>query len=116
MVAAAEALAFHVVDQPSQIDRSSWAYVSQNGSDDEVLEFLKRENIRRLDLSKIAFRMREKAFFQRAIDLIRQRLAFDPVLWSYAVLHHDPQAIREYLPHVGELTGGCGPASAARCW
>lgn len=109
-VAVANDLTFNVVDQPTQLDRSSWAYVSQNGSNDDVLEFLSRENVLRLDLSKIAFRMQDAAFFAKTLELLRSRLAYDNVLWSYGVHHNDPVAIREYLTHQEDFARQTGPA------
>jgi hypothetical protein len=96
-IAFANPLAFNVVDQPTRIDKSSWAYISQNGSDDEVIEFLRRENVQGLDLSKIAFRMRDAAFFETAVEVLRDRLAYNWVLWSYGILHNNVDAIKEFL-------------------
>lgn len=97
VVAVAEAISFTVTDEAAQADRQSWAWVSQNGDADEVIEFLKRENIARLDLSKIAFRMKDKSFFSDAIATIGQRRAFDDLLWSYSIQHGDTAKIAEYL-------------------
>jgi hypothetical protein len=109
-VAVANPLAFNVVDQPSIIDKSSWVYVSQNGTPEEVFEFLKRENVLRLDLAKIAFRMGDKEFFQQALETLRGRLAYDHVLWSYGVAHDDSRAIREFLNHAEDFARQSGLA------
>ncbi len=107
-VAVANALAFNVVDQPSKIDRSSWAYVSQNGTEDEVIEFLKRENVLRIDLFKIAFRMGDAKFFEQTLAVLRERLAYDHVLWSYGVQHNNTLAIREFLTHAEDFARQTG--------
>jgi len=96
--AGAEPMSFHVVTELTQVDTRSWAYVSQNGDDDAVLRFLDAHNIGRLDLSRIAFRMKDKDFFRQTLELLRKRHVYDDVLWSYGVLHGDLKAMAEYLP------------------
>ena len=98
MVAAwADPVSFHVVDQLSKIDKASWAYISQWGTAAEVLAYLEQNNVHRIDLGKIAWRMRDLDFFNQALDLLARRHAFHPVLWSYAVHHNRLPRIQEYL-------------------
>jgi len=108
VVALAGGMAFNVVDEPSEIDRSSWAFLSQNGSDEEVIEFLERENLLNIDLSMIAFRMKDKRFFDEATRILKSRFVYDPVLWSYAVKHNAADRIREFLSRPNKLLGNCG--------
>ncbi len=109
VLAIAESIAFNVTEQPAEVDQTSWAYVSQNGTGDEVIEFLNSKNILRLDLNKIAFRMSDKAFFQRTIKTLRNRYVYNPLLWSYSLKHNDTTAIREYLSHNDAIAGNVGP-------
>jgi len=97
-----------VVAEPSKIDTSSWEHVSQQGSPQEVLQFLDSHNVQRLDLSKIAWRMRDRAFYRALLPKLKQRHAFDPTLWSYALLHRDAQATSEYLRHRDDFLDQCG--------
>ncbi|MGB2500164.1 MAG: hypothetical protein ACPIA2_10725 [Mariniblastus sp.] len=110
VIAVADPVAFKVVDQPAEVDKTSWEFVSQNGTNDDVIDFLNRENILRLKLSDIAFRMKDKAFFERTIETLRARCAYDNVLWAYAVKHNDSGGIREFLSHANKLIGQCGVA------
>ncbi|MBT7299006.1 MAG: hypothetical protein HN849_05825, partial [Victivallales bacterium] len=107
LLAFAKPFQFHVVEKLTKIDTTSWDYISQYGSADQVIAFLKGNNIDRLDLGLIAFRMKNKAFFVQAIPLLRARHVFHLVLWSYGALHNDPAVIREYLPHT-PLADQCG--------
>ena len=76
---------------------------------------MERENINALDLEKIAFRMREKAFFQSALTLIKARHAFHPTLWSYGLFHNAVPEAREYLTHMDQIVNECGgPIDSAR--
>jgi hypothetical protein len=104
----AQPAAFNVVARLTQVDETSWPHLSQNGTDDQVMAFLAKSNIERLDLARIAFRMRDKTMFGRTLDLLRQRQVFHALLWSYGILHRDEKAVREYL-RPSALAANCGP-------
>jgi hypothetical protein len=108
LVGSAEPFAFHVVEQATQIDRTSWDYISQNGTEDEVIAFLKDNNLGRVDLGKIAWRMRDKDFFIQVTDLLRQRHVYADVLWSYGVYHNALPPARQYLKHRDSFIAHCG--------
>ncbi|MEC7723984.1 MAG: hypothetical protein VYD05_00620, partial [Planctomycetota bacterium] len=100
--------AFEVVSEPSEVDTSSWEHVSQQGSPAEVLAFLDAHNIQRLDLNKLCWRLRDRAFFEALLPKLRDRHAFDLTIWSYALLHRDADATAEYLRHRDDFLGRCG--------
>ena len=101
---------FKVVKEPTQIDRESWEFVSQNGSNEEVVTFLKNHNVQQINLEKIAFRMRDAGFFKTIVDLLTARHVFHPTLWSYGVFHNQPAVIREFLQHREDFVNQVGPA------
>jgi hypothetical protein len=108
LIAAAQPVTFDVVEKPSKLDTSSWEYVSQNGTNDEVLALLGRENVFALNLEKIAFRMKDRAFFEAVLQLLRERHAFNATLWSYGLFHNIPEAARQYLLYTEQLVAECG--------
>jgi hypothetical protein len=99
IVAHGKPLTMKVVSEPSQIDRHSWPYLSQYGSEAEVLEFLGSHNLERIDLNKIAFRMQDKAFFNRVMTLLSTRHVYNDTLWSYGIKHDAVPVIQQYLLH-----------------
>jgi hypothetical protein len=109
VLAQAQARSFTVTDKP-QTGTGTWDYVSQFGADAEVLAFLEQHNLREIQpkLERLAFRLRDKVFFTKALDLLRRQHRFDAVLWSYAVQHDDVAAMKEYLPQT-PLAESCGP-------
>lgn len=109
-LAHAEPFTFNVVERPSRVDAESWDYVSQHGSDEDVLRYLTEQNLHRVKLDRIAFRMRDKPFFDRAISLLAQRHLYDPTLWSYGIRHNDPAAISQFLQHADGFVAQCGAA------
>ena len=98
-----------VVDKPSRPDEQSWAAVSQEGTNEQVLAYLDTHNIESLDLDLIAWRMKDLDMFRAATERLTARHRFHPILWSYGLLHKDPEAIRTWLSHqngfVSELGG-----------
>ena len=109
IIASGEKAEFSVVDQLTRFDEASWEYLSQYGTEKEVLDYLASNNLMRLNLGRIAWRMRDNVdFFKKATRLVAERHAFNPVLWSYG-LHHNllPQA-REYLKHREDFLQQCG--------
>ncbi|MEZ5966798.1 MAG: hypothetical protein R3F56_23365 [Planctomycetota bacterium] len=110
LVAFAAPRTLEVVVELSKVDTTSWDYVSQNGSVDEVLAFVEENNLLRLDLGMVAWRMRDQAFFVAMLERLRQRLVYDGTLWSYGVLHRDERAMREYLCQQDGFVQQCGHA------
>lgn len=110
LVAAAPPRTLEVAAEPSTVDRESWPWVSQNAEPDEVLAFLERANVHELDLAQIAWRVRERDFYERALALLTRRHAYQRELWAYAVHHDDPPRIRELLEHEDAFLGRLGAA------
>jgi hypothetical protein len=108
VLAFANAFEFNVVPALTAVDKNSWAYISQYGTNDDVVTFLKANNILQVDLSRIAWRMKDKAFFQTVTTLLTARHAYDNVLWSYGVLHNEPAVIREFLQFADGFVAQCG--------
>lgn len=108
LVTFAKPMTFEVVDKPTKVDTQSWDYVSQHGTDDEVLTFLKKNNVQTLNLEKMAFRMRDKKFFVAAVDLLTARHVYQNTLWSYGLLHDVASAASEYLQHSDQVANEAG--------
>ncbi len=113
LIAHAAARDFNVVDTPSTIDRESWDFVSQQGTDEEVLTFLRKRNLLRVNMNRIAFRMSEARFFRRAINLLDRRHVYNHTLWSYSVKHNDPKTLNQYVQHANQFVAECGSAIAS---
>ncbi len=107
LVAFCEASTMNVVAKLKDVDTTSWQYVSQEGTPEQVLEFLGKNNINRIELPKIAFRMRDKEFFLKTYKLLDAAHAYDEVLWSYGIFHNFVPAIREYLKTT-PIAANCG--------
>ncbi len=97
LIAAAPGVALQVVPASEAVDTNSWGHISQHGTLEQVLAVLRSHNLGALDLGRTAWRMRDAASYQAILEVLEQRLAFDPVLWSYALWHGDRPRIRRWL-------------------
>ena len=103
-VAAAEDFSFDVVNELSKKDKTSWVWISQNGTEKDVLKYLRDHNLNRMDLNLIAFRLRHQAeggggrdFYNRLMKLLGDRFTYHHALWSYAIYHRDEERMSSYL-------------------
>ncbi len=108
LIAAATPVTLAVVDKATKIDTESWDYVSQQGSNDDVLAFLDKHNVHGLNLDRIAWRMHEPAMFTSVLQKLAQRHLYQHTLWSYALKHNVPAAAREFLQHTDVVINECG--------
>jgi hypothetical protein len=104
----AEPAALTVVEKLSRIDRESWPYVSQSGSAEDVLNYLSSKNLHQTNLDKIAFRMGNKSFFLKVVNLLERRHVYNHTLWSYGIKHDVVSVVREYLQHADGFVQQCG--------
>ena len=107
LLASAKPFVFNVVKELTSFDKTSWPWISQHGSDAEVLEFMAKDNVERHDLEQIAFRMKKVDFFKSVIELLRKRHAYNHTLWSYGILNRDLPTVREYLAN-SPIAAQCG--------
>ncbi len=108
VVGKAEARQFNVVDEPTEVDKTSWAWISQYAPADDVLAFLKAENLRRLELNEIAWRLKDRGFFTQVTDLLTARGLFHDTTFSYGIFHKDADRTRLWLAR-SSLAGRVGP-------
>ncbi|MBA3455955.1 MAG: hypothetical protein H0T42_22850 [Deltaproteobacteria bacterium] len=109
IVAAAPGRTLEVVNGGAAPDSRSWPYLSQRAPIDDVVAFLETANLAAIDLTRIAWRMRERSPYATLIAVLEQRHAFDETLWGYALQHVDKPRIRVYLRSLAERLLGAGP-------
>ncbi|HZZ70708.1 MAG TPA: hypothetical protein VFE24_00535 [Pirellulales bacterium] len=108
ILAFAKPFLFNVVKELSQVDKESWDYISQHGSSEDALNFLKHQNLLRVNLDRLAWRMHDKKFFESAIGILTARHIYNNSLWSFGVVHNDPAVIRQFLQFANSFVDQCG--------
>ena len=107
LVATVAPITFNVVEKLTKIDEGSWAWISQHGTDGQVLAYLRDHNLHRIQLGDIAFRLKNKAFFTKLVGLLESRHHYHNLVWSYGLHHQDLAASRSFLQH-SEYANRCG--------
>lgn len=98
-----------VLNAPEGQATDTWAYVSQWGTNAQVLAFLAAKNAQLLDLEPIAFRMHDKEFFESCTSELESQGIFHNTLWSYSVFHKDAKRIAQFLAHRPDMIPRMGP-------
>ncbi|MGN6546639.1 MAG: hypothetical protein ACTHK7_16410, partial [Aureliella sp.] len=111
---ATKSQSLRVLAEPESVDETTWSYVAAWGTNEQVLAYLKKANLQRLDVSRIAFRMKDKSFYEQVIELLARAQRFDAVLWGYSLKHLDTDDIAQLLHHRRDFTGELGPVLASR--
>ena len=103
-----EPATFKVVEKLSSLDKQSWHYISQFGTEKQVLYYLNHMNLHRIKLEQIAWRMKDRDFFAKTISILKRRHLFNLTLWSYGLRHRDLTTSHEYLKHRVDFVRQCG--------
>ena len=110
IVGEAKPFTFKVVQQLSQVDKTSWDYVSQYGKETEVFAFLDQANIERLDLERVAWRARQSAdFFHQLVAVMEKRHVYSEPIYRYAILHNAAAPLATWLRQRPDFLDQCGP-------
>ncbi len=111
---AAKPFEFNVVAKLTQVDKASWDYISQYGSADDVFAFLAQNNLAAINVSRVAWRCRDAAFFRKLTAFLGEHHVWNETIHSYALMHNDAEALREWLKHKDPFVSQCGPFLSSR--
>jgi hypothetical protein len=110
---AAKPFEFNVVAKLTQVDKASWDYISQYGSEADVFAFLDQNNLAALAFGRVAWRCHNAAFFKKLTAYLGAHHVWDETIYSYALLHNDAAALREWIQHKNDFVAQCGPYLAS---
>jgi hypothetical protein len=108
--AAAKPMEFNVVAKLTQVDKASWDYVSQNGTEAEVFAFLEQNNLEALDFERVAWRCKQGDFYKKLVAFMNLHHVGDEAVFSYAFLHNDAAMLGQLLKD----DDGYGPYFASK--
>ncbi|MCY3007110.1 MAG: hypothetical protein NTV29_14190, partial [Planctomycetota bacterium] len=98
-----------VLEAPLNIDDSSWEYLADWGSNDQVLAALDKVNIQEIDFDRIAWRMQDGAFWKQILDKLDTIGIYKPTLWAYSLQHRDERRLREFFESDERIVGHSFP-------
>lgn len=80
--------------------KESLANILRSGSNEEVYSYLESKNIfdrNVFNLGLIVWKLKDEQFYQRVINIFRQRNYFDFIVWSFGLYHCDYQTACEFF-------------------
>ena len=92
----------NVVKTLSVSKKETFRDILQTGSKDDILEFLRKFNLLKSEkgfsFNDLLWMMKDKAFFKKVLEILRERYIFNSEIWSFAFYHKDDElAVKEYL-------------------
>tara|TARA_R110002049_G_scaffold4601_4_gene31941 strand:+ start:203827 stop:210162 length:6336 start_codon:yes stop_codon:yes gene_type:complete len=100
---------FRVVDVPAEDDTITWQKLVRTGTPDQLADFLKDANLRKLDWSLVAHRMHDQDVYRTIIRTLGDASLPITELWAYALKHRDESALSQYLSMRNDLIDRVGP-------
>lgn len=107
VLASTTARTLRVTNDAEAVDAASWLALAADGTGDAVLNRLRTENLKTIDLSAIRWRLKDRAFFGKVMEILRDRLHYDAGTAAYGLFHNDAAAVREYVEN-SPLAGNLG--------
>lgn len=118
-------IGFGVASQVSVVDVSSsppdltsWKYLANHATDEQVLAYLSKDtvNIRKLDMEAVAWRCKKEAFFTQMMDILDDNMQMSGdhfELLQFAFVHHSTtqgkKALASLLSHDKGIVRKAGP-------
>jgi hypothetical protein len=109
VIAHAEPMTFKVVEKLSKVDETSWPYISQWGTPEQVLNYLSTQNLHAANPGLIAWRCGEnKDFMIEVLNVLNSRGIYHASVFSYGIMHNHAPAVRQFLLMQEDFLNGCG--------
>ena len=109
LLARGEARQFNVVSEFSEDNEVTWDNIAVNGDSAAVKDFLAEANLREIDWSLIAHRMKDPAVYEVVTGVLGKEKISVPMLWAYGFAHRDEAAMQIYLSSRQDLCSRVGP-------
>lgn len=74
--------------------------ILSTGSIDDIIEFVRTKNILNTNIfqfDQIYWLLKNKDFYSKLIDVLRERGVYDNCVWSFSLYHGDAAAFKEYI-------------------
>jgi len=109
LLARGDAREFAVVEEYTKSNEVTWQNIVAKGDPEAIREFLTEANLREIDWSLIAYRMKDAEVYKVVTGVLEAEKISEPVLWAYGFAHQDEAAIQTYLTTRQDLCMRVGP-------
>jgi hypothetical protein len=90
-----------VLDEPpKKIELKSIKDILAQGSKEDILNFMRKENITNpkiFNFCDIYWLLRDEEFYREALKILKEKLIFNPVVWSYSINYGDVPTFFELM-------------------
>ena len=100
---------FVVRETATEDDSITWERLVRTGTTQQLDDFLKDANLRKINWMLVAHRMQDQDVYQTIIKTIGEANLPIADLWAYSLKHRDESAISHYLSMREDLVGRVGP-------
>ncbi|CAK89612.1 unnamed protein product (macronuclear) [Paramecium tetraurelia] len=95
VIAVAEEYQFIVVGSSQILNKENLMDIIQKGSKDDILEYLRNNS--QVDLSQIKKYFKDRTFYFKCTEILREKLELREEILQYGFIHNDLEGIKDYL-------------------
>ncbi|CAD8096488.1 unnamed protein product [Paramecium sonneborni] len=95
VIAVAEEQKFVVVTTSQILNKENLMDIIQKGSKDDILEYLRNNS--GVDLSQIKKYFKDRNFYLKCCDILREKLELKEEILQYCFIHNDLEGLKDYL-------------------
>jgi hypothetical protein len=90
-----------VLDEPpKKTELKNIKDILAQGSKEDILAFMRKENITNpkvFNFGDVYWLLRDEQFYVESLKILREKMIFNPVVWSYSLLHGDVNTFFEII-------------------
>ncbi|CAD8191051.1 unnamed protein product [Paramecium pentaurelia] len=95
VIAVAEEYQFIVVASSQILNKENLMDIIQKGSKDDILEYLRNNS--GVDLSQIKKYFKDRTFYFKCCEILREKLELKEEILQYCFIHNDLEGLKDYL-------------------
>ena len=92
-----------VTKEQTQIEMNTIKDILAAGSKEDILNFMKEQNLYNgeiFNFNSIYWLLKDREFYDKVLEILRDKLYFDATVWSYSIYHADLETFKEFLDSV----------------
>ncbi|KAL4490234.1 hypothetical protein ABPG72_004273 [Tetrahymena utriculariae] len=100
IVAFAKPCTFDVKEKRTVSNLETMNEILQKGSKDDILKFVQTKNILNTNIfqfNEIYYLLKDKSFYQKFVEILKNRKVFDTISWAYSIYHGDYSTFLEFI-------------------
>ncbi|EAR85110.2 hypothetical protein TTHERM_00530680 (macronuclear) [Tetrahymena thermophila SB210] len=100
IVAFAKPCTFDVKEKRTVSNLETMNEILQKGSKEDILKFVQTKNILNTNIfqfNEIYYLLKDKSFYQKFVEILKNRKVFDTITWAYSIYHGDYSTFLELI-------------------